>query len=155
LENLGSRRGSRGATVEEGSRGLPTCGQVRGQVAGVTPFRNGEGNGTMARPLKAIDAEQVVKIGRLGCTVEEIAEVLGCSPRTIHRRFRHALVRARASAKMSLRRAQYVRATRDRSDRMLIWLGRIELGQTYGGDGGGELGRLLVDLLAKGEEGET
>jgi hypothetical protein len=43
------------------------------------------------------------------------------------------LVRARAHAKMSIRRAQYVRAIRDKSDKMLIFLGKCYLGQCRGG----------------------
>jgi hypothetical protein len=101
----------------------------------------------MARPCKAVDPEQVRKIARLGCTQEEIADFFGISPRTLRRRFRPVLTRARAEAKMSLRRAMYIRAIRDRSDKMLVWLGRVELGQSVSADGD-TLEDVLKDVLA-------
>lgn len=83
----------------------------------------------MGRKPLPIDAEQVYKIARLGCTHQEIADFFGCHPDTIRDRFPEELARARAAGKISLRRAQRIRAIRDRSDRMLIHLGQIELGQ--------------------------
>jgi hypothetical protein len=91
----------------------------------------------MGRPLKPIDAEQVYRLARLGCTQQEIADFFGCHPDTIRDRFSTELARARAAWKMSIRRAQTVRAIRDRSDTMLIHLGKTELGQTaQAGDAG-------------------
>jgi hypothetical protein len=83
----------------------------------------------MGRPLKPIDAEQVYKLARLGCTQEEIADFFSCHPDTIRDRFSSEIASARAAWKMSLRRAQTVRAVRDRSDSMLIHLGKSHLGQ--------------------------
>lgn len=90
----------------------------------------------MGRRKLPIDPEEVEKLGRLGCTNEEIAEIVRCSADTLERRFAGELARARATRKMSLRRAQYYRAVRDRSDAMLIHLGRHELGQKDEADGG-------------------
>lgn len=84
----------------------------------------------MGRPPLPLDAEQVYKLARLGCTQEEIADILGCSQQTISDRFSVECARARASLKMSLRRAQLHRAVKDRSDSMLIHLGKQMLGQS-------------------------
>ena len=84
----------------------------------------------MGRPLTPIDAEQVFKLGRLGLTQAEIADVFNVSPSVISERFRTEITRARAHWKMSLRRAQWKRAKAG-SDSMLIHLGKSELGQTY------------------------
>jgi predicted XRE-type DNA-binding protein len=81
------------------------------------------------RPRKELNAEQVHKLARLGCTQEEIADILGCSQATISERFSIECSHARAELKMSLRRAQVHRATKDRSDTMLIHLGKVYLGQ--------------------------
>jgi AraC-like DNA-binding protein len=101
----------------------------------------------VGRRKKPIDPAQVVKLGRLGCTQEEIADILGCSADTLQRRFAAELARARGLRKMSLRKAQTIRAIRDRSDTMLIHLGRTELGQVIGRDAG-TLREILADLLA-------
>jgi hypothetical protein len=104
----------------------------------------------VARPPRRIDPEQVRKIAQLGCTQEEIGDILGCSPKTLRRRFRAELTRGRAEGRISLRRAQYKRALKDRSDRMLIWLGRVELGQSAPRDSG-VLHELLAELLSEKE----
>jgi hypothetical protein len=104
----------------------------------------------MARRPKPIDKEQVFKLARLGCSQAEIADVLGCSQPTISKRFRMELARARASFRIGIRRAQYIRAVKDRSDTMLIHLGKVELGQVIKADRG-DLDNILRDLL--GSEG--
>jgi hypothetical protein len=86
----------------------------------------------MSRPRKPIDAEQVRKLAELGCTHEEIADVVGCSRHTLERRFAPELSRARACLNMSLRRAQMHQALRRRSVAMLIHLGKVYLGQRAG-----------------------
>lgn len=105
----------------------------------------------MGRRRKAIDPEQVEKLGRLGCTNVEIGDILGCSHDLLERRFASQLARARAARRMSLRRAQTIRATRDRSDAMLIHLGKCELGQRPAADGGA-LREILGGLLDPGDD---
>jgi AraC-like DNA-binding protein len=83
----------------------------------------------MGRPLKPIDAEQVEKLAKLGCTVDEIADFFGCSKVTVYARFSEQLTRGRASEKMSIRRARTIRAIKDRSDAMLIYLSKVRLGE--------------------------
>jgi hypothetical protein len=83
----------------------------------------------MGRPLKPIDADQVYRLARLGCTQDEIADVFGVHQATISRRFASEFARARSECRISLRRAQFRRAIEDRSDSMLIHLGKVYLGQ--------------------------
>lgn len=83
----------------------------------------------MGRPPKELNAEQVFKLARIGCTLDEIGDILGCSGQTVSRRFGEELARARGDFKSSLRRAQYMRAVKDRSDSMLIHLGKHWLKQ--------------------------
>jgi AraC-like DNA-binding protein len=107
----------------------------------------------MPRLPKKVDEALVEKLGRLLLTQQEICEFVGVSERTLRRRFGRTLARARASAKLGLRRAQYLRAVRDNSDRMLIHLGRCELGQRYTDTPGGALDDILDELLsAKGDD---
>jgi hypothetical protein len=89
----------------------------------------------VGRPLKNIDAEQVYKLARLGCTQQEIADFFNCHPDTVRDRFSSELTCARADWKISMRRAQTLRATKDRSDSMLIHLGKCYLGQADKGHG--------------------
>lgn len=81
------------------------------------------------RPRKELDAEQVYKLAKLGCTLEEIADVFNVSVSTISTNYREVCQRARGEMKTSLRRSQYLRAVRDKSDKMLIHLGMQYLGQ--------------------------
>lgn len=83
----------------------------------------------MARPRKELNPEQVYKLARLGCTQAEIADVLDCSVDLIQQRYSAEYRRARGDWKTSLRRAQTIRAIKDRSDNMLIHLGKSYLGQ--------------------------
>jgi hypothetical protein len=109
---------------------------------------------TLARPRKEIDPSKVVKLGRLGLTVAEIGDILGVSARTLFRRYGGTLRRARACARMSLRRAMYIRAIRCKSDKMLIWLGKVELGQSVSA-GGDTLDAVLADLLGSESSSES
>ncbi len=84
----------------------------------------------MGRPPKELNADQVYKLARIGCTLDEIGDILDCSGQTIARRFGEELARARGDFKSSLRRAQYMRAVKDRSDSMLIHLGKHWLNQS-------------------------
>lgn len=102
----------------------------------------------MARKPKAVDRDQVIKLARIGCTEEEIGDIVGLSQASVSKRFRMDIARARSGFRMSLRRAQYLRAVKDRSDTMLVHLGKVHLGQGGALDGGPVDG-LLAALLAK------
>ena len=83
----------------------------------------------MARPKKAIDVRQVVKLAELHCNDREIAAVVGVSEDTLHRRFAEEIDKARARCKTSLRRVMWRTAMKGNVT-MLIWLGKQYLGQT-------------------------
>ena len=102
----------------------------------------------MGRKPKPIDGEQVFKLARLDCTMQEIADFFGCHVDTIRDRFPDELARARAAGKISLRRAQFKRAVQDRSDTMLIHLGKNRLGQSSVGTGE-DIREILSGLIAK------
>ncbi len=84
---------------------------------------------SVGRPRKELDAEQVYKLARLGCTQAEIADVFGVGQATISRNYGSDYARAQGEFKTSLRRAQYLRAVKDKSDTMLVHLGKHWLGQ--------------------------
>lgn len=64
----------------------------------------------------------------VGATNTEIAEYLGCSVDTLTRRFADVLTKTRAGRRIRLRRLQWQAA--EQGDRtMLVWLGKVELGQ--------------------------
>lgn len=77
---------------------------------------------------KDIDPEQVRKLAALGCTFEEIADVVGCSHDTIARRFKDEIEIGRRQGNASLRRKQFELA-QSGNVTMLIWLGKQRLGQ--------------------------
>lgn len=82
----------------------------------------------MGRPKADIDAEQVESMAAIGCTVAEIATILGCSSRTLERRFVAPIERGRSRLNRSLRRKQVEMALAGNVT-MLIWLGKQMLGQ--------------------------
>lgn len=83
----------------------------------------------MARPLKPIDAEQVFKLAKLGCTQEEIGEYFGCDQATISRRFSSEFKLGATECKTSIRRWQMKKGHAGCTT-MLIHLGKTYLGQT-------------------------
>ena len=77
----------------------------------------------MGRPAKDIDADQVRKLAKLGCTQDEIADFFGVSASVISERFQSDFHVGCAESKISIRRAQW-RSAMKGSDRMLIHLGK-------------------------------
>lgn len=82
----------------------------------------------MARPKKNIDPETVRELASIDCSYEEMAAVLKCDPSTLTRRFAQAIKSGRDNGKASLKRKQYEVAMAGNVT-MLIWLGKIRLGQ--------------------------
>ena len=86
------------------------------------------------RPIKKIDVEQVRALARLGCTYDEIADVLGMARSTFGKKLkqkevREAYERGLSEGDVSIRRAQYDAAVNGKTA-MLIWLGKNRLNQT-------------------------
>jgi hypothetical protein len=84
----------------------------------------------VGRPLKKIDPEKVRELAIIGCTVPEIATMLGCDPQTIRNRFSAIVELGDVQGKIQIRRKQHVRAVKKGSDSMLQFLGKHRLGQT-------------------------
>ena len=82
----------------------------------------------MARPCKEINVELLEELARIGCTDEEMARILKCSPDTLTRRFADSIKTARSEMKMSLRRIQ-IRLAENGNVAMAIWLGKQYLEQ--------------------------
>lgn len=80
------------------------------------------------RPKKELDKEQVRKLAAFHCTVDEIADIIGCSRRTIYNKYKKDLDAGRADGKKILRTMQF-KAAQKGSAAMLIWLGKQILGQ--------------------------
>lgn len=81
------------------------------------------------RPRKSLDVEMIEKLASIGCTIEEIASVVGCCRDTLHRRFSDTLKKGQDTAKVSLRRMQW-RSAATGNVTMQIWLGKNMLGQS-------------------------
>jgi len=82
----------------------------------------------MSRPRLQLDEDQIKLLAGIGCPVDEIALVLGCSKRTLETRYCALIETGRADVRKSLRRKQVEMALKgDRT--MLIWLGKQLLGQ--------------------------
>ena len=80
------------------------------------------------RPRINLAPEQVRKLAAIHCTVDEIADVMAVSRDTIYRNYKNELDMGRAEGKMTLR-ADQLKAARNGSGAMLIWLGKQILGQ--------------------------
>lgn len=82
------------------------------------------------RPKFEIDYEQVKRMAQIGCTQQEIANVLDCSLSKLEhdKEFKRVYKKEFDVARMSLRRAQRQSAL-DGNITMQIWLGKQWLGQ--------------------------
>ena len=85
------------------------------------------------RPPAVIDLLTVERAASIGCTVEDIAALLGLSRKTIYNHMEQdpelaeAMDRGRGLGRASLRRMQWEKA--EIGDTMLIWLGKVLCGQ--------------------------
>jgi hypothetical protein len=96
--------------------------------------KNGPAPGEGGRPPTPIDLDVVRRAAGIGCTVDEIAAVLGVPRRTLYDRMeqdleiRCALDEGRDQGRATLRRLQWQQAHAGNAT-MLIWLGKQLLGQ--------------------------
>lgn len=120
---------------------------------------NGKPNG-VGRPRLDIDPNIVKEMAGIGCTIREIATVMGCSRDTIERHFAEEIVKGQEESKAKLRRRQWQSAMGG-SPAMLIWLGKQMLGQAdkqeLSGSGGRPIQHEFIDLtrLSDGELSEV
>ena len=80
--------------------------------------------------VKDIDRDLVWRLACMQCTLREIADVVGVSHETVRKHFGDLIEKGKSVGKKSLRRAQWDKALNDRSDRMLIFLGKQYLSQS-------------------------
>lgn len=96
--------------------------------------KNGPAKGEGGAPIKDINVDVLRRAARIGCTVDEIAALLGVHRTTFYDRLKlepelqTAIDEAREEGKGTLRRLQWQRANKG-SDTMLIWLGKQMLKQ--------------------------
>ena len=83
----------------------------------------------VGRPKLDIDPEQVTRLARLHCTMEEMASFFGCHRDTLHNNFSAEIDKGRSEGNISLRRKQWQMAVEKGNVVMLIWLGKQMLGQ--------------------------
>jgi len=89
----------------------------------------------VGRPRMDIDVEELKRLCRLNCTMEEIGAFFGCDKKTIERRyaeeedFQQAIDQGRGLGKLSVRRKQMQIMDEHNSAAMAIWLGKQILGQ--------------------------
>lgn len=76
-----------------------------------------------------IDGRSVYELGKIHCTIPEVAAVLGCAPSVIKDRFSADLHRGHEDGQMSLKRKMHQKALDGVGDtQMLIWLSKQRLG---------------------------
>ena len=82
----------------------------------------------VGRPRLEIDIELLKDLAEIHCTMEEMSHILGCSVDTLENNFSEVIKAAQAKGKSSLRRMQ-VKAAKEGSQVMLVWLGKQLLKQ--------------------------
>lgn len=82
----------------------------------------------MARPILDLDETQIEKLASINCSLAEIAAVMGCSVDTLSLRYTEVIKKGRENGKSSLKKKQFEVAMKGNVT-MLIWLGKIILGQ--------------------------
>lgn len=80
------------------------------------------------RPPKEIDAKFVYECALDLCTNREIAMMVDCDETTLHDRFSLLLEKARSITRRTIRKKQLECALKGNAT-LLIWLGKVELGQ--------------------------
>jgi hypothetical protein len=83
----------------------------------------------VGRPKLDIDPEQVKRLARLHCTMQEMADFFGCHRDTLRDNFSAEIDKGRSEGNISLRRKQWQMAVEKGNVVMLIWLGKQMLGQ--------------------------
>jgi len=78
---------------------------------------------------KIVPPDEVLKLARLWCTTQEIADYFGVNHKTMKYNFEKTIQKGRSETKSNLRRAQ-IKLALGGNATMLIWLGKNILGQS-------------------------
>jgi len=81
------------------------------------------------QPKLDLDMDLMCNLAKIQCTLEEIAEIMGCDRQTIRNHMGDLYERSKQEGRSSLRRKQYMVAM-EGNPTMLVWLGKNWLGQT-------------------------
>lgn len=84
---------------------------------------------TGGRPKLELDPVQIRELASIDCTLEEIASVMRCHPDTLRDNYSTFIKEGRESGRASVRKAQFDVGVKKHNPTMLIWLGKIRLGQ--------------------------
>jgi len=86
----------------------------------------------VSEAAQAITQEKVETLAFRGCTVQEMADILGVSRQTMYDSWKPAILQGRAKRHSELRQMQWEAAKKGNAT-LLIWLGKNDLGQSdYG-----------------------
>ena len=80
------------------------------------------------RPRLELDERQIHELASFNCSLDEIAAVMNCDVKTLTSNYSQVIEKARGTGKQSLKRKQWEVAMSGNVT-MLIWLGKIQLGQ--------------------------
>jgi DNA-binding Lrp family transcriptional regulator len=86
-----------------------------------------EEQNTQKKKYRTIDRDLVYRLACIQCTPEEIAEVVGCSPEALKKRFKALLEKGKQTGAQSLRRAMWEKAMNG-DTRVQIFLSKQYLG---------------------------
>ena len=88
-----------------------------------------KGNG-VGRPRSKVDEKVLGNLAHIGCPIEECADILGVSARTLKRNFADIIHTHRNKGKASLRKKMYEKAVTKDNTHMQIWLSKNYLGMS-------------------------
>jgi hypothetical protein len=81
------------------------------------------------RPRLDIDPEEVIKLSKLHCSMQEMADFFDCHVDTLRDNYSKEITKGRTEGNIRLRRKQWQIAIEKGNVIMLIWLGKQLLGQ--------------------------
>lgn len=76
------------------------------------------------RPELELDADQIIRLAELQCSMREIAYVMGCHPDTLKKRFSEEIELGKAQGKIRLRRAMFQNACEKLNPAVQIFLAK-------------------------------
>lgn len=120
-------------------------------------MKKGE-KGSMPTPLPdnfdEDNRDKVFKLAQYGCTLKEIASVIGCCEKTIQNHFPEEYNEGKNLMRSNVRKAQIELAVKERNPTMLIWLGKQYLDQKEPKQNMEVSGKFVVEKVMFGDDGK-